>query len=476
MDKKFETARQATSYVNSLLDEPLVEEIPDDEDGGSGLNACVTASPTSHVAAGARSSVSGNRIVEDPDSAPHVPFDNAPHMGGQPAVVERHVYDGDDEEKMEEAFAAQETSTSVSAVAVAAPSVPTSPSSVHAQATPIDDSEAVLGKSSATSGPQAGGISSGEPHVVPAEPLNSSMLHLPATGAENTKKVAQYHPACQAAALQELKIAMGQLFHVHSKNCDLVPRVADDSGTCKVQVLRSIGKWSVGTRTECSIMNCWVETIQGAQRFIYIENQFFIGNNAGDGVMNGIPAAIVERILAAHALKEVFRVIIVIPVHPNGDYANAMKSKVVMHYQYQTINRGLTSMFSVLRKKAPGINVSDYIGFFSLRSWGVMNNKVVSDQVYVHDKLLIVDDRIAVIGSANINDRSMIGCRDSEVAIRIEDTLHLDTTMNGQPHTVGYLPHTLRLRLMKQHIRDESIGEFLFVEWQLMTFADLNLC
>ncbi len=82
-------------------------------------------------------------------------------------------------------------------------------------------------------------------------------------------------------------------------------------------------------------------------------------------------------------------------------------------------------MFNTLRKRAPGIIVSDYIGFFSLRSWGVMNNKVVSDQVYVHDKLMIVDDRVAIIGSANINDRSMIGCRDSEMALRIEDTFHL---------------------------------------------------
>lgn len=36
-------------------------------------------------------------------------------------------------------------------------------------------------------------------------------------------------------------------------------------------------------------------------------------------------------------------------------------------------------------------------------------------QIYVHSKLLIIDDRIALIGSANINDRSLLGSRDSEV-------------------------------------------------------------
>lgn len=37
-------------------------------------------------------------------------------------------------------------------------------------------------------------------------------------------------------------------------------------------------------------------------------------------------------------------------------------------------------------------------------------------QVYVHSKVMIVDDRIALIGSSNINDRSLLGSRDSEVS------------------------------------------------------------
>jgi phospholipase D1/2 len=148
------------------------------------------------------------------------------------------------------------------------------------------------------------------------------------------------------------------------------------------------------------------------------------------------------------------------PVHPNGDFASALKSKVVMHYEYATINRGLQSMFSQLRLRAPGIDIARYIGFYSLKNWGLINNKVVSNQIYVHDKLLIADDRVLIIGSANINDRSMLGNRDSELAIRIEDTLHATVTMAGVPFTVGFLPHTLRVKLMRQHIdASESVGE-----------------
>ncbi len=44
----------------------------------------------------------------------------------------------------------------------------------------------------------------------------------------------------------------------------------------------------------------------------------------------------------------------------------------------------------------------------------------VSELVYVHSKLMIVDDMVTIIGSANINDRSMLGNRDSELAIIVQ--------------------------------------------------------
>ena len=39
---------------------------------------------------------------------------------------------------------------------------------------------------------------------------------------------------------------------------------------------------------------------------------------------------------------------------------------------------------------------------------------------------MIIDDRIALIGSANINDRSLLGSRDSELAVVIEDEAVLE--------------------------------------------------
>ena len=49
-----------------------------------------------------------------------------------------------------------------------------------------------------------------------------------------------------------------------------------------------------------------------------------------------------------------------------------------------------------------------------------MGGEPVSEIVYVHSKLLIVDDKYVILGSANLNDRSMRGFHDSELAIIVE--------------------------------------------------------
>ncbi len=389
--------------------------------------------------------------------------------------------DGETKDSMEDTVAQSSLYTTSGATPIAPPAAMTYPLET-ASAVPVLDEELEFGKSgphgrsslvmvSASSSAQSAQAADGPVvRAVSAVPLNSAPVQL-AAGTDapssnmviaNANKVKQFHPACQAAAQAEVRLSMSTLFHTFYRNVETPSRVWDASGTCKVQLLRSIGKWSTGTKTECSILNCYLETIASAKHLIYIENQFFIGDTAGEGVSNTIPSALVNRILQAYRNKEAFRVVIIIPIHPNGDIASALRSKIVMHYEYQTINRGLSSMFAQLRKQAPDISIANYIGFYSLRSWGVINNKVVSDQIYVHDKLMIVDDRVVIIGSANINDRSMLGHRDSELAIRIEDTLHVPTTMAGQQFMVGYLPHTLRMQLMRQHLgEDESLGTYM---------------
>lgn len=49
----------------------------------------------------------------------------------------------------------------------------------------------------------------------------------------------------------------------------------------------------------------------------------------------------------------------------------------------------------------------------------MINFVPVTELIYVHSKLMIIDDSKVIIGSANINDRSLLGSRDSEIAILI---------------------------------------------------------
>lgn len=327
----------------------------------------------------------------------------------------------------------------------------------------VAEKKGLMNPSSSSQHPQSSANSGGEGEeamISLADPTVTGVAEvIPAEPPSPARTAADYHPICQAAAQREVSLAMSQLYHQFSRQFDLVPRLPNNEGTCNVQLLRSVGKWSIGTKTESSIWNAYIDAIRNAHRFIYIENQFFIGSNAGDGVQNTIPQALVDRILRAYESKQEFRVIILIPLHPNGDFCDASKAKVVMHYEYATINRGMNSMIEQLKKKAPNINIQNYLSFYCLRNWGIINNKVVTEQIYVHCKLMIVDDRVVIVGSANINDRSMLGLRDSEVAIRIEDTSHLASTLAGQPHTVGKMPHLLRLKLMRQHAGDPNLGK-----------------
>ncbi|CAG8840659.1 16090_t:CDS:2, partial [Racocetra persica] len=46
-------------------------------------------------------------------------------------------------------------------------------------------------------------------------------------------------------------------------------------GTCSVQILRSVCRWSHGIEVEDSIHKPYLQAIAEAEHFIYIENQFF---------------------------------------------------------------------------------------------------------------------------------------------------------------------------------------------------------
>lgn len=221
--------------------------------------------------------------------------------------------------------------------------------------------------------------------------------------------------------------------------------------------------WSTGIRIpEHSILNAYIELIGNAQKFVYIENQFFMSNAGGESVIqNGITKALTKRIIKAHKNHEYFKVYIFIPLLP-GFEGNILEKgsevlKLQVKFQQETINKGPTSLQSSLKRER--IEMRDYVRFFGLRQHDVFNNGPGQEMIYIHSKCLIVDDRAVIIGSANINDRSMLGTRDSEVCILIKDEDTIDSEMGGEPFKVGKTPHEFRCRLLAEHIGAEDPEE-----------------
>ena len=66
--------------------------------------------------------------------------------------------------------------------------------------------------------------------------------------------------------------------------------------------------------------------------------------------------------------------------------------------------------------------------------------------IYVHSKMMIVDDAYIIVGSANINERSMSGTRDTEMAVGC-----------WQPQYSSMIPygevHMFRMSLWAEHLK-----------------------
>jgi phospholipase D1/2 len=94
-----------------------------------------------------------------------------------------------------------------------------------------------------------------------------------------------------------------------------------------------------------------------------------------------------------------------------------------MYLQYASISRKKGSVHHSLIKA--GINPSDYIEWYSLRTYDKITPPLpsphkdakhqqandtdyyVTEMVYIHSKVMIVDDRKALVGSGKEEDRAM---------------------------------------------------------------------
>lgn len=222
-------------------------------------------------------------------------------------------------------------------------------------------------------------------------------------------------------------------------------------------------------------------------RFIYIENQYFLGSAQYWLEHNDVPAhnlvpyELTRRICRAIGDGEDFCVYVLTPLFPEGP-PNSMTVQEILHWQYQTMrfmyrrigqpvvthtthththsheeyhllsrsrvcsvrvsvsvlllrsNRRSDVVCSADKLRAVGSTThpSRFLQFYFPGKREVeggptdipakasieLSNALRLKRfvVYVHSKMMIIDDAYILLGSANINDRSMSGCRDTEIA------------------------------------------------------------
>ncbi|KAL8139407.1 hypothetical protein V2J09_005428 [Rumex salicifolius] len=232
-----------------------------------------------------------------------------------------------------------------------------------------------------------------------------------------------------------------------------------------------------------SIQDAYIHAIRRAKDFIYIENQYFLGSSfsweqTGDvkiediGALHLVPKELSMKIVTKIQAGERFSVYVVVPMWPEG-IPESGSVQAILDWQRRTMSMMYKDITTALNEKGIEEDPRNYLTFFCLANREVKKSGEFepSEQpepdsdyeraqqarrfmIYVHSKMMIVDDEYIIVGSANINQRSMDGSRDSEIAMGAYQPHHLVT--NSQPAR-GQV-HGFRMALWYEHLGmlDES--------------------
>uniref|UniRef100_A0A1D1YKT4 Phospholipase D n=1 Tax=Anthurium amnicola TaxID=1678845 RepID=A0A1D1YKT4_9ARAE len=224
-----------------------------------------------------------------------------------------------------------------------------------------------------------------------------------------------------------------------------------------------------------SIQDAYINAIRRAKNFIYIENQYFLGSSYGwkpegitveeIGALHLVPKELSLKIVSKIEAGERFTVYVVVPMWPEGVPETA-SVQAILDWQRRTMEMMYTDIAQALRAKGLEANPKDYLTFFCLGNREIKRDGEYAPEeepepdtdyvraqqarrfmIYVHTKMMIVDDEYIIIGSANINQRSMDGARDSEIAMGAYQPFHLATRQAARGQIHGF-----RLALWYEHL------------------------
>ena len=254
----------------------------------------------------------------------------------------------------------------------------------------------------------------------------------------------------------------------------------DQKESWNVQLFRSIDKYSATIDgIDASIQESYINAIRCAKRFLYVENQYFLGScqywdtNKKAGCENLIPFEIANKICNQIRKKKQFNAYILIPMYPEGLPEDGAIQEI-LYWQNRTqamMNKMVWKAIEDTYGDKPNKPVvTDYLNFYCLgnREAPEGSEAHVADpsalpeptendlalhktrrfSVYVHSKMMIVDDAYVIVGSANINERSLSGYRDSEIAMGAYQPSYPISKKGGARGEV----HKFRMSLWSEHL------------------------
>lgn len=174
---------------------------------------------------------------------------------------------------------------------------------------------------------------------------------------------------------------------------------------------------------ESSVQDAMIAAISKAENYIYIETQYFTDQKIAD--------ALISRIQDKHMRSESFHVYTVLPFSPNGNPGGRLFVEPVRELQWELMQRCMQSVED--RTQKPW---NTYLSFLFFGQWGGVSyqlntlhtdgkphnhsellNESYRHPIYIHSKLMVIDDQIIINGSANLNERSLSGDGDTEIAV-----------------------------------------------------------
>ena len=277
-------------------------------------------------------------------------------------------------------------------------------------------------------------------------------------------------------------------------NCQFFRSITSDSAVFEPNRATHLNS-KKGRMVDSSIAQAYIQMIRHAQNFIYIENQYFLGSaycwkqNDDVNCHHTIPSEIAQKIVDKIYLNERFTAYICIPMFPEGDPASAPIQEI-LYWQMRTMEMMYSRVGEALRTTGSDTHPTDWLLFLCpgkreapgdhlnhleppVEPMAKIFRESLRFPIYVHSKMMIVDDSYIIVGSANINQRSLAGTRDTEMAVGCWQTAFPPNNPYGDVHK-------FRMSLWTEHFRYcdmtfaqpatmpcvQKVKELAYLNWQ----------